>query len=95
MQRRTSATSAALHAAAKALGETFAGRERVGRTWVLFAHDRGQRVEAIHLELGPVRRNRDFLESPVELSIRRPDLVDVKRLRQEAQKFVMEEEEDV
>ncbi|MEQ9317984.1 MAG: hypothetical protein RIF41_02455, partial [Polyangiaceae bacterium] len=95
MQRRTSATSAALHAATKALGEVFAERERVGRRWVLFAHDRGRRVEAIHLELRPVRRNRDFLESPVELSIKRPDLVDVRGLEQWATKFLVEEKEDV
>ena len=95
MQARTTATSAALRAGEKSLGNRYAGRERRGSTWVLLADCDEERVEAIHVELSPVRRSEDFFQHPVRIAIRRPDLVRVGGLKASAQKYLVEEEEDV
>lgn len=81
-QLRCSLLASALRAGERALGARYVGRDRLDNRWVLTAlDDDGGSVEAIAITLPPATTIESFTSHPVEIAVRRPELVDVEQLR--------------
>jgi hypothetical protein len=81
IQRRTALIAATLRAVERSLGERYRGRERAdSKIWQLYGSDQaGRRLPAVEVKAPPVRTRADF-KSALEITVLRPEIVDVAML---------------